>query len=910
MEIAGAIVSFVGLSGQVLQGCNFLCKFFFDASDAPELIIAISIELCAVRSRLQAFRLLLLEIQATSPASLTVQQDPAVPLQSCQDAIQKLQTFVDRYADLSISTVTTPGSSQTSRAVVRRAWHKLEVARKGPQLRSHKSQLEAAKTSLLAAQAGIQLALELQQLKVTREAQRSLQQLQDEHTASAQVVKDTRTLATDIRTLHEDNRLLTKVTNMSLNQVVSDTQTLLTQSTLSEQSAHNAKVASKFTQDAIAVLSTDFKKGLEDLPAMLAPIIQNTIAKSLAEHNASGRAGIVSTDQICGDMSTKFHKGSSYNDEICSLPGRKGSERTPQRRQGASSTIHLDSPLVRTRSTVCTRDLFQAAPSSIRGPKRQQTSKSIFNVWFGKIEITTSVTEQEDDVGSDYIFPMRLQARRTSFKLLPSPWFGKIGLLFESGHSRPTISHPGWDNRLRVLRTHQRDSAVCNAIKCADYVGFRQLLERREITPFDLAENDSHILEPLFGIVVNVFCKCAASHDLAKQTRLLDIARLLADSGVDCGVGRSLYFVILSMMFAPNDLALSLFRIIMTQSQSDPFEGSSWTMARLEVPDSKLSVIVKQDEWDLSEFRTLFEDYWGNGSFGCMVEKGSSDIEWRHIQKQRWRQKPAPLRRSRSHCLAEFGWTFVAGYWGKLCWLDERPTFWQSRQACEAAFGKWFMDFSWPGLYWKEELPSFRRSREACLEAFGELFVYKDWPELYWRQELPTFWQSRKACLEEFRYRFVEELWPKCLGKTCFEVLEGKGAWGWFKNGGWRDMERNARITQMMTCWSREDATLRHSRQHCIDQYGTNFVQDELPALLRRGGLPEEDVLRLTEYSPDMEPPAPCPYWEVEDRPCPEHKKPGANEGERVRNNDSDGDSDSETSDGWETADEDYIQLR
>lgn len=123
MEIAAATVGFISLSGQALQGCNYLCKVFSDAQDAPGVISDTSRELCNLRSQLEAFRLLLLKIQDTSPASLTLQQDPAVPLQECQHAIQKLQRFVDEFPDLSIPAGTTFGKSQTRRDVVRKAWH-------------------------------------------------------------------------------------------------------------------------------------------------------------------------------------------------------------------------------------------------------------------------------------------------------------------------------------------------------------------------------------------------------------------------------------------------------------------------------------------------------------------------------------------------------------------------------------------------------------------------------------------------------------------------------------------------------------------------------------------------------------------------------------------------------------------
>ncbi|KAF7509421.1 hypothetical protein GJ744_007984 [Endocarpon pusillum] len=159
MNIAAGLVGFIGLSGQILQGCNYLCKTFSDAADAPDVIAAASNELGAIRSRLEAFQHLLLEVRASAPAFLRVQQDPAVPLQSCQNAIQKLQSFVDKYTDLSISTASSPGNLKSHKAAFHKAWQKFDVARRGDQLRGYVSQLEAAKSFLSAAQDSIQLAL-------------------------------------------------------------------------------------------------------------------------------------------------------------------------------------------------------------------------------------------------------------------------------------------------------------------------------------------------------------------------------------------------------------------------------------------------------------------------------------------------------------------------------------------------------------------------------------------------------------------------------------------------------------------------------------------------------------------------------------------------------------------------------
>jgi hypothetical protein len=151
---------------------------------------------------------------------------------------------------------------------------------------------------------------------VTREAQRSLQQLWDRHTASAEVVEEIKVLATDIHTRQEEDPVLTNVTDVSLDRVVADNQTLLTPPALSEQSPHDAKVAANLAQNAITSLSADLVKGFDNLPMLLAPMIENSIAKSLAEYSASRQTMLVPTGQRSSDMSSKLYKWSVYNDDM------------------------------------------------------------------------------------------------------------------------------------------------------------------------------------------------------------------------------------------------------------------------------------------------------------------------------------------------------------------------------------------------------------------------------------------------------------------------------------------------------------------------------------------------------------------------------------------------------------------
>ena len=104
----------------------------------------------------------------------------------------------------------------------------------------------------------------------------------------------------------------------------------------------------------------------------------------------------------------------------------------------------------------------------------------------------------------------------------------------------------------------------------------------------------------------------------------------------------------------------------------------------------------------------------------------------------------------------------------------------------------------------------------------------------------------------------------------------------------WNDYIRSLWVASMINRWKLEEEDLRHSREHCIDQYGTNFVREALPKLLRDfDGLSEDDITTLTHDGPDLVPPSPLP--------SPVRSEDG----------ESDGGSDSETDeDGWETADE------
>ena len=146
MDAAAALVGFIGLSGQVLQGCSYLCEFFADAKDAPRIVRNVSDHLEVIQPALTTIRATLASLQDSS-ASLPMLQNPTPALEHCESAIAELKAFVDRHDCMT--------ASAPERSKVRKGWQRLGVARKSNKLRGLAVRLEQAKTSLLLVQANV-----------------------------------------------------------------------------------------------------------------------------------------------------------------------------------------------------------------------------------------------------------------------------------------------------------------------------------------------------------------------------------------------------------------------------------------------------------------------------------------------------------------------------------------------------------------------------------------------------------------------------------------------------------------------------------------------------------------------------------------------------------------------------------
>jgi hypothetical protein len=126
LGIAGRIVSFVGLAGQIAQGVNYLYNFFNSMQDAPSDIKLLAAELKIMGTILD-------EVDRDEVDSAAL----GAALQLCKDSVAELEGLVQK-------------SNLTSKqSMAKRVWSQMSTAFRNEEFRKYIRRLERAKTTLL-----------------------------------------------------------------------------------------------------------------------------------------------------------------------------------------------------------------------------------------------------------------------------------------------------------------------------------------------------------------------------------------------------------------------------------------------------------------------------------------------------------------------------------------------------------------------------------------------------------------------------------------------------------------------------------------------------------------------------------------------------------------------------------------
>lgn len=134
LSIAGGVVSFIGLSGQVLRGIRFLHGILSDIKDAPEDVKTLNAELKLIGTILE-------EVERQDN---DIRQCP-----SMVEAVNYCKNWVDKLEDL-VRTFELGNGEKTARL-----WGQLNVALRAKRLTKYTDGLERAKSMLLQARANL-----------------------------------------------------------------------------------------------------------------------------------------------------------------------------------------------------------------------------------------------------------------------------------------------------------------------------------------------------------------------------------------------------------------------------------------------------------------------------------------------------------------------------------------------------------------------------------------------------------------------------------------------------------------------------------------------------------------------------------------------------------------------------------
>jgi len=126
LGVAGNVVSFVRLAGQVAQGVSYLYNFFNRMQDAPSDIRSLAEELKTLGDILEEIGQDGIDSKALTAA-----------LQRCQDVIGDLEDLIQK------SNLTTEQSK------ARKLWSQMSTAFRSEKFRKYTEQLERAKSTLL-----------------------------------------------------------------------------------------------------------------------------------------------------------------------------------------------------------------------------------------------------------------------------------------------------------------------------------------------------------------------------------------------------------------------------------------------------------------------------------------------------------------------------------------------------------------------------------------------------------------------------------------------------------------------------------------------------------------------------------------------------------------------------------------
>jgi hypothetical protein len=97
LGVRSSVVSFIGLAGQILQGCHYISNLFDDIKDAPETLSYLRAEIKAFRIVIHGFQQALRSVGQSTNIDAASEQ-VLTALKTSSATIQDLKALLDKYS--------------------------------------------------------------------------------------------------------------------------------------------------------------------------------------------------------------------------------------------------------------------------------------------------------------------------------------------------------------------------------------------------------------------------------------------------------------------------------------------------------------------------------------------------------------------------------------------------------------------------------------------------------------------------------------------------------------------------------------------------------------------------------------------------------------------------------------------
>ncbi|KAN0122653.1 hypothetical protein V8E51_000979 [Hyaloscypha variabilis] len=436
LGVAGSVVSFIGLAGQIAQGVNYLYNFFDSVQDAPSDIRLLVEELKALGDVLD-------EVDGDQIDTAPLQ----TALQRCKDVIRDLEGLVQK------SKLTSEQSK------TRKLWSQMGTAFRNEKFRKYIERLERAKTTVLYARLQAHGSLHQQQLSGIKTIQESLSRTSSEHSEFATTSTETaRLVQADLQAVPSRVK---EVVMSEFSSTMARSHTTCS-TILTEVRASSVKADQTSEEIKLAIRSLLIDPDSNRIAALLQPALEKVISDQIAS----------SMENLAAHLTP---------------PQPNAPKETPESDTDAAVNVSAEP----TESQIGVRSLNQLSTTTTC--IRWAASLKVINFWFGQLILSTSILESWQGHGNRATLE-KAEFLETKATLIPAKWLLRKGMVLKITRLVSAIVAPSIQFSVTPIMVISEDHKIVSAMRSGDLTRVQRFILAGEVHPSSILPDGSSLL--------------------------------------------------------------------------------------------------------------------------------------------------------------------------------------------------------------------------------------------------------------------------------------------------------------------------------------------------------------------------------------------------------------------------------